>query len=133
SRPAGRVYGRPPSVDPTRGSCRPRRVRRKVSIESAGAGLAPSGWELVVSEERPRAVTGTGVDAVILARRPTRAGPGRTTVFPDGAPRFPGCRHLTAPGLLLPRSRAVPPRRSRRLPGEGRSRRGSYRLRRACP
>jgi len=35
----------------------------------AVAGLDPSRWERVVAEERPRAVAGTGVDAVIRARR----------------------------------------------------------------
>ncbi|HEX3129114.1 MAG TPA: hypothetical protein VH394_17405 [Thermoanaerobaculia bacterium] len=33
------------------------------------AALDPKVWELVVAEERPRAVAGTGVDAVIRARR----------------------------------------------------------------
>jgi 2-polyprenyl-3-methyl-5-hydroxy-6-metoxy-1,4-benzoquinol methylase len=41
----------------------------QVSVESAVAALEPSGWELVVAEERPRAVAGTGVDAVIVAKR----------------------------------------------------------------
>jgi 2-polyprenyl-3-methyl-5-hydroxy-6-metoxy-1,4-benzoquinol methylase len=41
----------------------------QVSVENAVAALDPSGWEFVVAEERPRAVAGTGVDAVILARR----------------------------------------------------------------
>ncbi|WP_438040810.1 hypothetical protein [Sorangium sp. So ce128] len=41
----------------------------QVSVESAVAALDPSGWEHTVAEERPRAVAGTGVDAVILARR----------------------------------------------------------------
>jgi hypothetical protein len=40
-------------------------------VESALAGLDPGGWELVVAEERARAVAGTGVDAVILATRVT--------------------------------------------------------------
>jgi len=33
--------------------------------------VAPNPWELVVAEERARAVAGTGVDAVIRARRLT--------------------------------------------------------------
>jgi hypothetical protein len=36
---------------------------------SAVAALEPNAWELVVAEERARAVAGSGVDAVILARR----------------------------------------------------------------
>jgi hypothetical protein len=43
----------------------------QVSVESAIAGIDPSAWKLVVAEERPRAVAGTGVDAVIVARRST--------------------------------------------------------------
>jgi hypothetical protein len=31
--------------------------------------LDPRLWELIVAEDRPRAVAGTGVDAVIRARR----------------------------------------------------------------
>lgn len=39
----------------------------QVSVEEAVAALDPKVWELVVAEERPRAVAGTGVDAVIRA------------------------------------------------------------------
>lgn len=46
----------------------------QVSVETAVAALAPNGWELAVAEERPRAVAGSGVDAVIVARRPTTPG-----------------------------------------------------------
>lgn len=41
----------------------------QVSVEATIAALAPDAWELVIAEERPRAITGAGVDAVILARR----------------------------------------------------------------
>jgi len=41
----------------------------QVSVESAPAALDPGTWDLAVAEERPRAVAGTGVDAVIVARR----------------------------------------------------------------
>jgi hypothetical protein len=40
-----------------------------VSVEAATAALDPRSWELVVAEERPRAAAGSGVDAVIRARR----------------------------------------------------------------
>jgi hypothetical protein len=40
-----------------------------VSVESAVAALDSSRWEFVVAEERPRSHAGTGVDAVIRARR----------------------------------------------------------------
>jgi hypothetical protein len=41
----------------------------QVSVESAVAALDRRCWELVVAEERPRPIAGTGVDAVIRARR----------------------------------------------------------------
>jgi 2-polyprenyl-3-methyl-5-hydroxy-6-metoxy-1,4-benzoquinol methylase len=58
-------------IDPATGKPTAAASQVQVSVESAVAGLGPSGWELVVAEERPRAVAGTGVDAVILARRVT--------------------------------------------------------------
>lgn len=56
-------------IDPTTGKPTAAASQVQVSVESAVAALDPSRWELVVAEERPRAVAGTGVDAVILARR----------------------------------------------------------------
>lgn len=41
----------------------------QVSVDATVAALDPRVWELVVAEQRPRAVAGTGVDAVIRARR----------------------------------------------------------------
>lgn len=41
----------------------------QISIEQARDALDPAHWELIIAQERPRAVAGTGVDAVILARR----------------------------------------------------------------
>ena len=41
----------------------------QVSVEDAIATLEPSRWEFIVAEERPRPIAGTGVDAVIRARR----------------------------------------------------------------
>lgn len=58
-------------IDPATGTPTAAASQVQVSVESAVAGLDPSAWELVVAEERPRAVAGTGVDAVILARRVT--------------------------------------------------------------
>ena len=40
----------------------------QVSVEDAVAALDPDRWEIVVAEERPRAVAGAGIDAVIRAR-----------------------------------------------------------------
>jgi len=42
-----------------------------VSVEAAVAALDPAVWALVAAEERPRKVAGSGVDAVIRARRRT--------------------------------------------------------------
>ena len=41
----------------------------QVSVEPARAALDLDRWELVVAEDRPRATAGSGVDAVIRARR----------------------------------------------------------------
>ena len=45
----------------------------QVSVEEAVAALDGDDqrWEFIVAEERPRAVAGSGVDAVIRARRLT--------------------------------------------------------------
>jgi SAM-dependent methyltransferase len=56
-------------VDPATGKPTGAAGQVQVSVESAVAALDPNEWEIVVAEERPRAVAGTGVDAVILARR----------------------------------------------------------------
>jgi SAM-dependent methyltransferase len=56
-------------IDPATGKPTAAANQRQVSVEDAVRALEPSKWELVVAEERPRAVAGTGVDAVILARR----------------------------------------------------------------
>lgn len=58
-------------IDPATGKQTAAASQVQVSVESAVAGLDPSAWELVVAEERPRAVAGTGVDAVIRAKRVT--------------------------------------------------------------
>jgi hypothetical protein len=41
----------------------------QVSVDAAVAALDDRDWQVVVAEERTRAVAGTGVDAVIRARR----------------------------------------------------------------
>ena len=56
-------------IDPTTGAATGAAGQVQVSVESAVAALDPRRWELVVAEERPRPVAGTGVDAVIRARR----------------------------------------------------------------
>jgi 2-polyprenyl-3-methyl-5-hydroxy-6-metoxy-1,4-benzoquinol methylase len=58
-------------IDPATGKPTAAASQVQVSVESAVASLDPSEWELVVAEERTRAVAGTGVDAVIRAKRVT--------------------------------------------------------------
>jgi 2-polyprenyl-3-methyl-5-hydroxy-6-metoxy-1,4-benzoquinol methylase len=41
----------------------------QVSVDAPAAALDPDRWALIVAEDRPRAIAGTGVDAVICARR----------------------------------------------------------------
>jgi SAM-dependent methyltransferase len=56
-------------VDPATGAATPAAGQVQVSVESAVAALESDQWELVVAENRERAVAGSGVDAVIHARR----------------------------------------------------------------
>jgi hypothetical protein len=58
-------------IDPATGKPTAAASQVQVSVESAVAALDPSGWQLVAAEERPRAIAGTGVDAVIIARHVT--------------------------------------------------------------
>ena len=58
-------------VDPATGKPTAAASQVQVSVEGAIAALDPSAWEIGVAEERPRAVAGTGVDAVIRAKRVT--------------------------------------------------------------
>jgi 2-polyprenyl-3-methyl-5-hydroxy-6-metoxy-1,4-benzoquinol methylase len=56
-------------IDPATGKPTAAASQVQISVEEAVAVLTPSAWKLVVAEERPRAIAGTGVDAVIFARR----------------------------------------------------------------
>jgi hypothetical protein len=56
-------------IDPATGAATPAAGQVQVSVDEAVAALDPARWEFVVAEDRPRAVAGTGVDAVIRARR----------------------------------------------------------------
>lgn len=58
-------------VDPITGAVTAAANQVQVSVDAAVAALDSADWELVVAEERPRAIAGTGVDAVIHARRRT--------------------------------------------------------------
>ena len=56
-------------IDPATGAATAAAGQVQVSVEAALAALDPSRWEFVVAEDRPRPAAGTGVDAVIRARR----------------------------------------------------------------
>jgi 2-polyprenyl-3-methyl-5-hydroxy-6-metoxy-1,4-benzoquinol methylase len=56
-------------IDPATGRETAAAGQTQVSVETAVAALDPHHWEFLVAEERPRAAAGTGVDAVIRARR----------------------------------------------------------------
>lgn len=56
-------------VDPVTGKPTAAANQVQVSVGSATVALSGSEWEILVAEERTRAVAGTGVDAVIVARR----------------------------------------------------------------
>ncbi len=56
-------------IDPNTGAATAAASQVQVSVEGAVAALDSNVWEVLVAEERPRAAAGTGVDAVIRARR----------------------------------------------------------------
>ena len=56
-------------MDPSTGVATAAASQRQVSVDAAVAALDANAWEILVAEERPRAVVGTGVDAIIRARR----------------------------------------------------------------
>jgi 2-polyprenyl-3-methyl-5-hydroxy-6-metoxy-1,4-benzoquinol methylase len=56
-------------IDPITGAATAAAGQVQVSVDTARVALDSRYWELVVAEDRPRAVAGTGVDAVIRARR----------------------------------------------------------------
>ncbi len=56
-------------IDPATGAATAAADQVQVSVDTATAALDPGAWELVVAEERPRAMAGTGVDAVIRAAK----------------------------------------------------------------
>lgn len=56
-------------IDPATGAETPAAGQVQVSVPEARAALDTAEWEFVVAGDRPRSVAGTGVDAVICARR----------------------------------------------------------------
>lgn len=56
-------------VDPATGLATPAAGQVQVNVADAVDALDQQDWEILVAEERPRAALGTGVDAVVRARR----------------------------------------------------------------
>lgn len=56
-------------IDPVTGAKTSATGQTQVSVEDARAALDSEGWEVITREERERARIGSGVDAVIRARR----------------------------------------------------------------
>ena len=56
-------------IDPATGAATAAAGQVQVSVEAALAALDPGRWQPIVADERPRPTVGTGVDAVIRARR----------------------------------------------------------------
>jgi hypothetical protein len=56
-------------IDPATGAATPAAGQVQVSVDEAVTALDPARWEFVSAEDRPRSAAGTGVDAVINARR----------------------------------------------------------------
>jgi 2-polyprenyl-3-methyl-5-hydroxy-6-metoxy-1,4-benzoquinol methylase len=56
-------------IDPATGAATAAAGQVQVSVEAAFAALDPDRWEVLVADDRPRPMAGTGVDAVIRARR----------------------------------------------------------------
>lgn len=61
-------------IDPETGKPTGAASQRQVSVEEAVAALDSSRWQLVIAEERRRAIAGSGVDSVIFAQRTGAAG-----------------------------------------------------------
>ena len=56
-------------IDPATGAATAAAGQVQVSVEAALGALDPGRWQPVLAEERPRPMAGSGVDAVIRARR----------------------------------------------------------------
>jgi SAM-dependent methyltransferase len=56
-------------VDPATGEPTPAAGQVQVTVADAVDGLDHQDWEIVLAEERPRAAVGTGIEALVRARR----------------------------------------------------------------
>ena len=68
SRPAVSIRWHRP-IDPATGAETAAAGQIQVSVDTATEALDPSRWTFLIADDRPRLITGTGVDAVIWARR----------------------------------------------------------------
>jgi len=68
--PGGNLFlvGHQP-IDPSTGLATAAASQVQISVDAAIAALDSKFWDILVAEERPRAVEGSGVDAVVHARR----------------------------------------------------------------
>jgi hypothetical protein len=78
-------------VDPATGMPTPAAGQVQISVDAALDALDRRHWEVLVAEDRPRPAAGTGVDAVVRARRLT-ARLGRPMARVYGAWRTEGSR-----------------------------------------
>jgi hypothetical protein len=69
-------------IDPVTGAATAAAGQVQISVEAALAALDPDEWQTILAGERPRPIAGSGVDAVIRARR--REGLQRETAWPSG-------------------------------------------------
>lgn len=65
-------------IDPATGAATAAAGQVQISVEEALAALDRGRWEFIVAEDRQRAVAGTGVDAVVCARRVSPVVAGRS-------------------------------------------------------
>ncbi|MEA2146432.1 MAG: hypothetical protein QOG59_2019 [Solirubrobacteraceae bacterium] len=56
-------------IDPTTGAATAAAGQLQVSVDAGRTALDPDRWEVVVADDRPRPMAGTGVDAVLRTRR----------------------------------------------------------------
>ena len=56
-------------IDPLTGAATAAARQVQVSVDAVLAALDRGRWEFIVAENRPRTMAGTGLDAVISARR----------------------------------------------------------------
>ena len=68
--PGGRLFmvGHTP-IDPATGQPTAAAKQVQISVRDVVDALEPEAWQFLVAEQRPRAMAGSGVDAVIVAKR----------------------------------------------------------------